>query len=828
MSLRSGDRLGPYEIVGRIGAGGMGEVWKARDVRLGREVAIKVLPEAFASDAERLRRFEQEARSVSALNHPNILTVHDLGTHEGAPFLVLELLEGETLQERLQAGPLPVKRAVELALQLAKGLAVAHAKGLVHRDLKPANLFITRGEHLKILDFGLAKQMPIAEAVGSQLPTQGIENLTSEGLMFGTVGYMSPEQVVGKPADARSDIFAFGVVLYEMLSGRRAFERGSTFETLSATLKEDPPELMAPGSTIPPTLQHLVAHCLEKEPARRFQNLQDAVYDLEAVLAGSPVSVNRPPNLLPTPGRRLRAWALALIALVAVVTGGGLILLKPWARAKQPTHSPSVVALPTTVLGAPDSAFLTDAIPDTLSTLLAGVTGLDIRVPPSSASVEKVQGDVARVAEAFRAEFLVLTTVTAEGELLRLNVKLAEGATQRVRWARQYEGTRGTYTSMLQEAAQGLARAMKPSGTGGIGKPAFSSEVELALREGKYFQGRYAKDKDVHTFDKALEAFRRAQALEPASALLFAEIAFLFSQQYFLTGELKAQEEAERWVERSLTLDPRCGRAWWVRSWMEGDRMRPDLTVVVDHILKAARYAPQEAATYVALACVAPTSSFAVAAGHHAVELDPLDAGNYFVSAFPVLTLRRPEEVMPDIEKSIQLETIPGTNSWLKFLSLFYAGRFEEAKQVIPESKARGETRLAHFIMAGDIPGGRAFARAKLAALPEEKLRASDWGNLGLFNGPLLVRLGLNEEALWLLDRCTAANSPLPLDLLLEDPSMKTLRGDPRFSRALAASRQYAQLWLERSEAARARGEFPPPLEPALAELKELVQRSPL
>ena len=805
----------------------MGEVWKARDIRLGREVAIKVLPAAYASDAERLKRFEQEARLVSALNHPNILTVHDLGTYEGAPFLVLEFLEGETLREHMQAGSLPVKRSAELALQLAKGLAAAHAKNLIHRDLKPANIFITRGGHLKILDFGLAKQVPSAEAAGSQLPTREAESLTAQGLVCGTVGYMSPEQVVGKPADTRSDIFAFGVVLYEMISGHRAFERGSAVETLSATLKEEPPELKAPGGPIPPALQHLVAHCLEKDPARRFQNIQDAVYDLESVLAGSPVSVGRPTTLLSAPARRASAWVLLLVALAAVAAGGGLLLLRPWARAVSPAHSPSVVALPAKVFGAPDSAFLTDAIPDTLSTLLAGVDGLDTRVPPTSAAVAQVQGDVARVAEAYRAEFLVLTTVTAEGERLRLDVKLAEGATQRVWWARQYEGTRSAYTTLLQEAAQGLARALKPAGTEGIGKPAFSSAVELALREGKYFQGRYAKDKDPHTFDQALEAFRRAQVLEPASALLAAEIAFLFSQQYFHTGEPKAQVEAERWVARSLALDPRCGRAWWVRSWMETDQIRPDLTLVVDHILKAARYAPKEAKTYVAIACVAPTSRFAVAAGHRAVALDPLDAEGYFVSAFPMLTLRRPEEVLPDIEKSIQLEPIPGSNSWLKFFSLFYAGRFEEAKQVLPVEKARGRTRLAHFIMAGDVPGGRALAQTEVADWGKKKLRSSDWGNLGLFYGPLLVRLGLTEEVLWLLDRCTEANAPLGLDFLLEDPALKALRGDPRYTRALAASRQYAQVWLERSDAARALGEFPPQLEPALAELRELLQRNP-
>ncbi len=214
MTLAPGIRLGPYEIAAPIGAGGMGEVWKAKDTRLGREVAIKVLPPGFADDAERLRRFELEAKALAALNHPNVLAIFDVGTHEGSPYLVMELLEGQTLRERLHGGALPVKRAMELALQIARGLAAAHEKGLVHRDLKPANLFISRDGHLKILDFGLAKQADWLRGPQSEMPTQEARGLTSEGLVLGTVGYMSPEQVAGKPADARSDLFAFGLVLY--------------------------------------------------------------------------------------------------------------------------------------------------------------------------------------------------------------------------------------------------------------------------------------------------------------------------------------------------------------------------------------------------------------------------------------------------------------------------------------------------------------------------------------------------------------------------------------------------------------------------------------
>src|SRR6266851_8982452 len=216
MALTPGTKLGPYEITAAIGAGGMGEVYRARDTRLGREVAIKVLPEALAKDADRLRRFEQEARTIAALNHPNILAIHDIGTHDGAPFLVSELLEGMTLREKLETGPLPVRRAIEYALGLAQGLAAAHEKGIVHRDLKPENIFITRDGRVKILDFGLAKLV-------RPRPEQQDQTQTASGMALGTPAYMAPEQARGQVADHRSDIFALGAVLYEMLAGRRPF-----------------------------------------------------------------------------------------------------------------------------------------------------------------------------------------------------------------------------------------------------------------------------------------------------------------------------------------------------------------------------------------------------------------------------------------------------------------------------------------------------------------------------------------------------------------------------------------------------------------------------
>src|SRR5579863_1569189 len=261
MALTSGTKLGPYEIQGSLGAGGMGEVYRAHDARLDRAVAIKVLPASFSADRDRLQRFAQEARAAAALNHPNILSIFDIGEEQGAPYVVSELLEGETLRDRLRTGALSIRKAIDYSLQVARGLAAAHEKGIVHRDLKPENLFLTNDGRVKILDFGLAKLTRPENNSGADAPTVQVN--TEPGQIMGTVGYMSPEQVRGKAADYRSDIFSFGSILYEMLSGQRAFRGDSAADTMSAILKEEPAELSESARNVPAALERVVRHCLE-------------------------------------------------------------------------------------------------------------------------------------------------------------------------------------------------------------------------------------------------------------------------------------------------------------------------------------------------------------------------------------------------------------------------------------------------------------------------------------------------------------------------------------------------------------------------------------
>jgi serine/threonine protein kinase len=329
MTISSGTKLGSYEIVSRIGAGGMGEVWRAKDAKIGRDVAIKVLPASLVTDADRLQRFEQEARAAGTLNHPNLVTIYELGTHDGAPFIAMELLEGETLRDKLDRGAIPARKSIEYAVQIANGLAAAHEKGIVHRDLKPENIFAMPDGRIKILDFGLAKLTAPADAPDDQTAKRG----TAPGTVMGTAGYMSPEQVLALDVDHRSDIFSFGAILYEMLSGHRAFKRDSSVETMNAILKEDPPELSATGAQVSPAIDRIIRRCLEKNRSERIQNARDLAFALDGL---SGTSTTRSAISARSSRRSLLA-AGAAAALLALMTA--LFLAGRWSRpeASQPT-----------------------------------------------------------------------------------------------------------------------------------------------------------------------------------------------------------------------------------------------------------------------------------------------------------------------------------------------------------------------------------------------------------------------------------------------------------------------------------------------------------
>jgi len=398
MALTSGTKLGPYEIQSPLGAGGMGEVYRARDMRLGREVAIKVLPESFSSDLDRLQRFQQEARALSALNHPNLLAIYDVGVQDGVHYLVSELLEGQTLRERMNRNPLPQRKVAEYVLQIANGLAAAHDKEIVHRDLKPENVFVTRDERVKILDFGLAKQ---SRAAGSADTATLVATPTAVGVVMGTAGYMSPEQVRGQAVGHRSDIFSLGAILYEMISGKQAFHGESGVETMNAILKEEPPELAESGLNVSPGLERIVRRCLEKTPERRFQSASDLAFAIEALSGVSSSKTAQPAVAAPSIFRRRAAWITAalLLAVAAIAFVTGIkFATKPPLIFDQLAFGPGYVS---SARFTPDGANVVYGASwngkplEIFSARLDGVESRSLGLPPADVLATSASGDMA-------------------------------------------------------------------------------------------------------------------------------------------------------------------------------------------------------------------------------------------------------------------------------------------------------------------------------------------------------------------------------------------------------------------------------------------------
>jgi len=440
----------------------MGEVYRAQDIRLGREVAVKVLPAAFSADPDRLRRFEQEARAASALNHPNILTIHDIGTHGGAPHVVSELLEGNTLRERLDGSALPVRKATDYAIQIANGLAAAHEKGIVHRDLKPENLFVTKDGRVKILDFGLAKLTRPEAASGPQTQVPTVTAGTEPGVVMGTVGYMSPEQVRGHPADQRSDIFSFGAILYEMVTGRRAFQRDTAAETMTAILKEEPSGLSEVSARVAPALERIVQHCLEKAPEERFQSARDLAFALRDALSESATSKALPA----APRFRFRLgvpFVLAASLLAAVVlwllwrdVGGfrGRSLSQAGAPQIQ-----SLAVLPFQNLSRdPEQEYFADGMTEALIADLAKIRALRVISRTSAMQYKDVKKPLPQIARELNVEAVVEGSVLRSGDRVRITAQLIHAPTDRHLWADSYERDLKDVLALQSEVARAIAQ----------------------------------------------------------------------------------------------------------------------------------------------------------------------------------------------------------------------------------------------------------------------------------------------------------------------------------------------------------------------------------
>lgn len=449
MALQPGDRLGPYEIQALLGVGGMGEVYRGRDTRLGREVAIKILPERLRSDPKSLMRFEREAKAVAALSHPNILAIHDFGEDRGIHFAVTELLDGEPLRQRLNRERLAWRKALEIAIAMANGLAAAHAKGIVHRDLKPENVFVTSGSLVKILDFGLARVDADAESVG-QVTSAPAEALATEaGTILGTVQYMSPEQVNGESADARSDIFSFGCVLYEMLSGHRAFAGRSMGQTMAAILRDHPPEISRVDVELPVSLQRIVSRCLEKNPNERFQTARDLVFALSEVSGASAMlssiaTASTPfgTRLRLLPGARPVRWWMAALAVV-IVAAVALRLRSGRRESLFPANStgpvPSLAILPfENASKDPDADYLSEGLTESLIDRMSRVRSIKVM---ARATVLRFKGtaDPQDAGRKLGVGAVLTGAVSRRGSQLSISAELMEVSSGARLWGEKYD-----------------------------------------------------------------------------------------------------------------------------------------------------------------------------------------------------------------------------------------------------------------------------------------------------------------------------------------------------------------------------------------------------
>ena len=524
MVLRRGDRLGPYEIIAPLGAGGMGEVYRGRDPRIGREVAIKVLPQSFSKDADRLRRFEREARSAGMLNHPNVVVVYDVGEEEGSPYIVSELLEGESLRERLATGLLSSAVALEYVGQIARGLAAAHEKGIVHRDLKPENIFVTRDDRVKLLDFGLAK-LTHAEAPQADATEAPTVSGTEAGVTLGTIGYMSPEQVRGLTADARSDIFSFGAVIYEMLGGRRAFRSASPVETMNAILKDDPVPFATLGRSVAPALERVIRKCLAKDPASRFQSAAD----LSFALTEASVDSELPRSPLRRGMRRIFPIAAAGAAIAI-----GLVL---WSRRPAPAGAggtprfSSLAVLPLqNVSGNREEEYFSDGMTEALISDLAQVSALRVISRTSVMQYKDTKKPLPQIARELGVDAVIEGSVMRAGDRVRITAQLIDAKADRHLWAHDYERDVRDVLSLQSEVARAVAQEVRAKLTSGEEvRLAKARPIDPAAQEA-YLKGRYFLAKGTEdAIVKAIGYFRVAIEKEPLGARGYAGLSDAYS-----------------------------------------------------------------------------------------------------------------------------------------------------------------------------------------------------------------------------------------------------------------------------------------------------------
>jgi serine/threonine-protein kinase len=775
MAIGPGTRLGSYEVLSPLGRGGMGEVYRARHVKLGRDVAIKVLPGDVSSDSDRLSRFEREARAASALNHPNIVTIHDIDERDGTHYIAMELVEGRTLRELVAGGPIALERLLALARQIAEGLAKAHAAGIVHRDLKPENLMVTDDGLVKILDFGLAKLAPsVAEAESDVLT---LAEPTRAGVILGTVPYMSPEQASGRSVDFRSDQFSLGSILYEMATGRQAFKKETMPQTLAAIIEDEPEPLGKSG--LPAPLVALIEKCLAKKPERRFASTRDLAASLQAV-----------PET-PTPSRLRRRAVFTFAGLVAILLAWTLLprafdLWLSVAPGDAPQGIQAVAVLPLQNLsGDPEEEYFADGMTEALITDLANIGALKVISRSSVARYRKTETPLADIARELRVDAVVEGSAQRVGNRARITAQLIDPSTGRALWGKRYERDYGDLLLLQGEVAQAIAREI-----GAVLTP--EEKERLTARRSvapealeAYLRGVYHRQRHTpQDLDTSLRYLEAALAIDPDYALAHAGIAQVWGArlQAGLVLPLEARAPRLAAIQRALELDDNLSEAHMALAQMR-TYSEWDWEGARTEFRRAIELNPSNAQArifYSHLMTVTGEGEEATEEAERALELDPLNPMIQALTGVQLLMRGRMEEGIARIRATLERTPGFGFGHAPLWFALYHQGKYDEA---ISEAKnsfatAKADADVVEALERGYAEGGYREAMRRAAATLQVRSRSTHVAAINMVQ--LYDMAGDTDRALEWLERAYEerdTNMPyLAVMLFSED-----LRTDPRF-----------------------------------------------
>jgi len=773
--LPAGTRLGPYELVSFVGAGGMGQVYKARDTRLDRTVAIKVLP-AETADPRLRSRFEREARAISQLNHPRICALYDVGQHEEASFLVMEYLEGESLADRLKTGPLPLSEALRYAAHIAEALDEAHRHGIIHRDLKPANVVITE-KGAKLLDFGIAK---LRAAAPAEEDATRPRTLTAHGLIVGTLPYMAPEQLAGQAVDERTDVFALGLVLYEMVSGRKAFEAASAPQLIAAILKEDPPPLAKADPRVPPALAALVERCLAKDPGARWPSARDLLDALDQARQGLPVTTSQRPARRPASVGR---WAAAVLALSVA---GALAWAAARARLGAPAAVESLAVLPfADGTGAADGDYLGDGLAESLINTLAAVPQVRVAARTSAFRFKGRDEPPQEICRALGVARVLTGRVTRKGADIVVQVDLVEGRDGSQLWGKRYARPFSDLIVLQEEIARDVgARLGVPIGKGAERRLASRLTADPEAYR-LFLLGRFhANQRTPEGMARALEFYKQAAARDPGFALAYAGQAevLLIIMESAGTPAREGYPVAKAAASRALELAPDRAEAHAplgnLAAAFEGDWARGER-----EFQRALELDP----TYDQARIWYAYGLAAFGRGDDAIaqirEAEARDPGSFVTTLDGCVVLyfaRRFDDGLAQCQKVLDMRPNDTLGRWLRVMMFTQQGRLPQAETELragladaaghPLEGTAVECAITYYSRAGRHPEARALLAETARNRP---LRAL---NMAEFH----AALGDTEEAFAWLQRAQDDRDPL-LVFLNADVVWDPIRGDPRF-----------------------------------------------